>query len=118
MNCISIESLREHKIGGFVVFDYLIALLSVYAGSQFLNISLFFAFIILVVIVIATCYYCDINTYMNNYLGLCSAPTLDSTSQTSTDTTTVPTTNGIQASVVPTNGSTTTVTAPVVPATQ
>src|SRR6185369_1596956 len=96
-DCFDIDNFRKFKVGGFVVFDYLVAILSSYAVSQFFSISLLLAFAIVIIITIATCYYCDINTYMNNYFGVCSAsdttasaatPATIDTSQTVTPTTT------------------------------
>ena len=88
-DCFDIDNFRKFKVGGFVVFDYLVAILSSYAVSQFFSISLLLAFAIVIIITIATCYYCDINTYMNNYFGVCSA---SDTSASATIDTTTPTT--------------------------
>jgi hypothetical protein len=68
-----IDTLREYKIGGFVIFDYIATLFAAYAASQFFNISILLAFIILFIISIPAHYYYGVKTRTNYYLGLTSS---------------------------------------------
>jgi hypothetical protein len=82
--CVGIDELRECKICGFVVFDSIITIFSIYIASKLFNISLIFAFIIIFIISVIAHYYFGIKTCTNYYLGLSSEPG-DNTSQTTSD---------------------------------
>jgi hypothetical protein len=84
MTCIDVKSLRKYKVGKFIIFDYLVAILSIYEVSQFFSISLLLAFIIMFIISFVICYYNDIKPLINDYFGFDLAPSPNKSTTTQT----------------------------------
>jgi hypothetical protein len=77
---IDIATLREPRIGGFVIFDHLLTILSVYGISNLFNVDLYIVAIVLIILSIALHYIFNINTTTNHYLGLSQAPVIQKSS--------------------------------------
>jgi len=66
MNCPDIETLRQCNVGGFVIFDHIVTLFAAYIVSQVFNVSIIFAFVIVIVIWIGYHYQNEITAFFNS----------------------------------------------------